>query len=46
MRYEFTEIEQNEIPKMKVPYLQHALETYASERRNHLRTISCRLIEH
>ena len=31
MRYEFTAIEENEIPRMKVHHLQHALDTYASE---------------
>lgn len=31
MRYEFTAIEQNEIPVMKVRSLQYALDTYASE---------------
>jgi len=31
MRYEFTAIEQSEIPQMKVASLQYALETYASE---------------
>lgn len=31
MQYEFTAIEQNELPQMKVRYLQHALDTYASE---------------
>lgn len=31
MQYEFTAIEQNEIPRMRVSILQHALDTYASE---------------
>ena len=31
MQYEFTAIGQNEIPRMRVHYLQHALDTYASE---------------
>lgn len=31
MRYEFTAIEQNEIPRMKVHSLQYALDTYAGE---------------
>ena len=31
MRYEFTAIAQNEIPRMKVNSLQYALDTYASE---------------
>jgi uncharacterized damage-inducible protein DinB len=31
MRYEYVAIEQNEIPRMKVPSLQYALDTYASE---------------
>jgi uncharacterized damage-inducible protein DinB len=31
MRYEFTAIEQNEVPSMKVRSLQHALDTYVSE---------------
>lgn len=31
MRYEFMSIEQHEIPRMKVYFLQHAIETYASE---------------
>jgi uncharacterized damage-inducible protein DinB len=31
MRYEFTAIAQNEIPRMKVYSLQYALDTYASE---------------
>ena len=31
MRYEYTAIEQNEIPHMKVQPLQHAIDTYASE---------------
>jgi uncharacterized damage-inducible protein DinB len=31
MQYEFVAIEQNEIPPMKVHFLQHALDTYASE---------------
>jgi len=31
MRYEFTAIQENEIPAMKVHSLQYALNTYASE---------------
>lgn len=31
MQYQFTAIQQNEIPEMKVRFLQHALDTYASE---------------
>jgi hypothetical protein len=29
VQYEFMAIEQNEIPRMKVPSLQYALDTYA-----------------
>jgi uncharacterized damage-inducible protein DinB len=31
MRYEYAAIEQNEVPLMKVPSLQYAIDTYASE---------------